>query len=116
MPRFSVEHIPDNDTLFRRLPKVHFDEDGCIAPIEFRDYALSVKWKKYSSIEETRSSAGYNPPENYKVGAFIAGEVRMIPQLKVKHTPRASQAHSEIFGEKDVAVRLKLRNICEIVG
>ena len=60
---------------------------------------MSTDWSKYSSPNETRNRA--NEPQNNGIVALIAGGVRAIPGLSVKHSPdvqRSNQAHTDIFG------------------
>jgi hypothetical protein len=120
MPDFPKEEIPNTCKLYYRLhprfiregewtPGVFFDIDG----------GMSVDWAKYSTPQQTKMRAIYSKGK-HKIGEFIAGEVRQVPQT-VLHQPTSippdppNQAHSEVIGIKTDRVQMKLLEICKIL-
>ena len=118
MSDWHVEEIPDEDRLYRRVHKVHVRSDG-IEPGAFKAYPkgsnrMSVDWEKYSTPEESLARMG-KPLENALVH-LIAGEVRLLSSLAVKHTPKPeNRSHSDVVGENTNRVRMELARICILV-
>ena len=99
--------------------RVHnmYRKNGSVAPGAFRDQGngMSTNWAKYSTPESTQEQAKI--PSDNAVISFVVGEVRLIPSQSVVHTPdieRDNQAHTDVIGEKDTEVRLKLKRIANI--
>jgi len=93
--------------------RVHrtFVRDGKPVPSVFRDRdgGMSTDWSRYSTPDETRNR-GQTPLDNGVI-ALDVWSVREIPQ-RVEHEPLPdNRAHTEVFGEKDTEVRLKLLRI-----
>lgn len=106
---FPAEHIPDADAVFMRAHQMHFS-DGELKPSVFRAQqgSMSVNWSKYASAQETKQQAR-NPAQNAVI-SLLAGLVRKIKDLDVKHTPDPSnRAHSEIFLPSDNAALTEVR-------
>jgi hypothetical protein len=102
---WEVEEIPDSANLFLR---VHVDlvPDGDLHPGIFREHhgAMSVDWDKYSTAEASRARAKH--PERNGIVALVAGGVRTIDDLQVRHEPderRENRAHSNVHGIDDPA-------------
>ncbi len=71
---------------------------------------MSVDWEKYSTPAQSQAIA--KTPAKNAIVSLRAGEVRQIQTLRVEHEPRRdNRAHSEIFGEKDPEVRVKLSRL-----
>lgn len=91
-----IEHIPDDDRLFRRIPPVWYniDEDR-VTSAAFRDPDTSVNWEKYITPEHAvKKYPGY-----YLAG--LKAKVPRVKNLEVKHTPsRFQRSHSSILGKK----------------
>jgi hypothetical protein len=132
---WEKEEIPNQAQLFMRVHKNHFDPDGQIRLIAFRNHGqegnpsiepgMSTDWEKYSTPEECRQRATLSgkSPENYAVIVLPVGEVREIPGQRVEHTPIyepnavppiLNRAHTDVFGEKDEQARLTLMQISRI--
>ena len=110
---WPVEKIPDVDNLFMRIHR-NLIRDGEPMPGAFRDNegGMSTDWSKYATADQTRSG-GRQDAELYGVIKMQVGGVRSIKPLTVAHAPLDSnQAHTDVFGEKDTEVRLKLCRIC----
>ena len=109
--------IPDGDRLYRRVHQKLVNASGGIRAGAFTDHkgTMSTDWSKYSSPEETKHRASGLPAEEFAVVALPVGAVRSLGQL-VEHDPLPeNRAHTNVIGEKDAEVRLKLTRICEIV-
>jgi len=111
---FPIEHIPDDDKLFRRLMPGQCKK-GKISSAAFEDVDLSVDWEKYSTPQEALDRL---PPhfdkQNWKVASLKAGIPRVLGQ-EVKHWPTNNIAHSLILGEKSFQISLALSDASEIV-
>lgn len=110
------EQIPDRDRLFMHIHKT-WRRNGAVSPGAFENHGagMSTDWEKYSTPEQTRERA--RVPEKNAVISLVAGEVREVPGQKVEHTPdveRSNRAHTDVLGEKDEEVRLKLKRIAGI--
>jgi hypothetical protein len=120
-PKFPIEDIPNEDTLYRRIHKAHVDSKNEIMPMAFptEDDGLSVNWSKYTNAEDTKNEVIVfgKLPENYGVVSLIVGLVRAIP-LRVIHDPTQNQAHSLILDipprkPNDLGIRARLQGICK---
>jgi len=120
MSDWPVEEIPDDDSLYRRVHRVHWRRDSKepIEPGAFKNYpkgsdGMSVDWARYSTPQETRARG--KPDENAVV-QLVAGEVRMLQTQQVEHTPiTENRSHSEVIGQKTARVRTQLSRICTVV-
>lgn len=114
----TIEIIPDQDIVFRRVHRNHVDGDNMVMPVAFptEEDGLSVNWSKYSTPENTKNeSVSFGKdPSNYGVISLPVITVREIP-LRVIHSPRPHNlAHSSILDipprkPNDLGIRLKLR-------
>ena len=98
---WGAEEIPDPHRLFMRVHVKGLLEGGKLHPGIFReqDGAISTDWEKYSTAEESRNRA--KQPEKNGVIALIAGRVRRIEGLAVRHSPDVegnNRAHTDILG------------------
>lgn len=99
------EFIPDEDDLYRRVPKDQYDEKmGKVSSGAFmlredkNEKALSVNWSKWTTPEE--SSVCPITGNRYYLGALYA-EVPRHQGLEVIHAPsRKNRAHSLITGQR----------------
>jgi hypothetical protein len=115
------EEIPDKDRLFMRIHRGlvrqllrEDDPPEYIPPGVFRDQggAMSTDWEKYSTAEETRLR-GRTPTANGVISIPV-GPTRSDAGQVVKHTPDLelrNRAHTDVTGEKDPEVRMRLRRI-----
>ena len=104
---WPTENIPSEDKVFKRIPPGHCP-GGVIAPIAFKDPELSVNWNKYATAEQTKNQAAVRP-ERYGVVSLSVGNIREMPSQQVNHRPlNENQAHSQVEGQKDEEIRLKL--------
>lgn len=93
-------------------------KDGSVAPGAFKNHGegMSTDWEEYAKPHQTRGRA--KQPECNAVVRFNVGKVRQVPGQEVEHTPdveRLNRAHTDVCGDKDTEVRVKLRRIAEIV-
>jgi hypothetical protein len=115
LAHWPLEAIPDDALLYMRIHRDHVDaSDGIPIPGAFRNRCdgMSTDWNKYSTPRETRAR-GRVPSDNGVVRLVVA-EVRGVPGQTVKHTPDVAsrnRAHTDVFGEKDPEVRMKLRRL-----
>jgi hypothetical protein len=84
-------------------------------PGAFRDHGhgMSTNWQKYCETPEEARSKAKDPVANGVV-TLIAGDVRQISPLTVEHSPdreRNDRSHTDVVGEKDQEVRLKLLRV-----
>ena len=108
---WPVEEILDSDQVYMRVHK-SLAPSGELKPGAFRDQegGMSTDWSKYATPEETRNRAR-NPADNGVIEMTVA-HVRAIEPLKVTHEPLFdNRSHSEVFGDKDPEVRVKLKRI-----
>ncbi|MBW4618834.1 MAG: hypothetical protein KME17_05685 [Cyanosarcina radialis HA8281-LM2] len=120
---WESEDIPNTDRLFMRVHSQNIDENGKLKPGAFRNLpkdlpgsGMSTDWEKYSTPEETQKRAR-KPSENAVI-QLVCEEVRQVPGQTVTHTPKPefnNQAHTDVYGEKNTEVRLKLMAIYQIV-
>lgn len=94
--------------------RVHKNQivDGEPMPIAFRNHnsGMSTDWNRYATPAETQR--GSQAAQNYGVIVLGVGDVRSIPDQKVVHEPvDENRAHTEVFGDKDAQVRVKLGRI-----
>lgn len=76
---------------------------------------MSTDWDKYSTPEEACLRATDLPTTEFAVVALPVGEVRSLSQL-VDHDPLpANRAHTNVIGEKDEEVRLKLARMAQVL-
>lgn len=107
--KWPIEDIPNADKVFMRVHVNHLDRESII-PGVFRDHNgdMSTDWNKYSTAEETRRR-GRKGPEEYGVISLAVEQVRSVSRLTVVHTPLdQNRAHTDVHGEKDTEVRIKL--------
>ena len=95
-----VEDIPDADRLFLRVNARQLT-GGVLAPAIFREQngSMSTDWEKYSTPQESQSRA--RRPDVTGIVALVAGGVRRIPELRVRHSPdvaHRNRAHTDVFG------------------
>lgn len=105
MEMWAIEEIPDPDSLFYRVSIRWLRKDLKVAPGLFSENkgSISSDWEKYSSPTDTRARQGR--PEQYAVIRMVAGRVREIKELTIKHSPVHNvpgqvdnRAHTDIFG------------------
>ena len=117
---WPTELIPDHDRLYMRVHRNH-QVNGTLSPGAFRDQppggerpGMSTDWSRYSTPESTLRRA--RKPEDNGVVEMLVGHVRAIPNLLVEHTPLPdNRAHTDVFGQKDVEVRVLLQRACRWV-
>lgn len=119
---WASEEIPGQDFLYLRIHEANLYPDGTPNPGAFRNRpdklkdGMSTDWDKYSNPAQTRDRA--HEPYKNKVVKMNVGEVRLIPQQIVKHTPdleNHNRAHTDVFGPKDTEARVLFRRICAFV-
>jgi hypothetical protein len=123
--KWAPEQIGDDESLFRRIPRVYFKSDGSISEKVFMrnagprgtkkepDPEISTDWARYSSPEESRSRA-VRPSEN-GVGSISAGFPRHLGLL-VQHTPdheRRNRAHATIFNNRGLTSKQRCRELTD---
>ena len=115
---FSVEEIPDADSVFMRAHR-NLLRNGAIVPGVFRAQGagMSVDWSKYASPEDTRQRA--RKPLDNAILAMIAGDIRGTAGLPVNHSPEPeNRAHADVIlpenGEDLTEARIKLGRIASI--
>jgi hypothetical protein len=95
---WTIEEIPDTDTLYRWLKKTKFENQFRIPLNAFVDTnGISTDWEKYSTPIETLNRS----PESSKFAVIQAnvGRIREIIQLIVQHSPsRENRSHTNIHG------------------
>jgi hypothetical protein len=105
MELWPVEEIPDEDSLFYRVPVAHLRPDLKTFPGMFRENkgSISTDWERYSTASETRARQGR--PERFAVLRLVAGAIREIDGLTVLHSPTPgidglpdNRAHTDING------------------
>jgi hypothetical protein len=105
MRLWTVEEIPNEDSLFYRVPVSHLRSDRKPVPGNFRENkgSISTDWEKYSTAAETRARQGR--PERFAVMRLSVGGVREINELTVVHSPTQNveslpdnRAHTDIIG------------------
>jgi hypothetical protein len=117
---WQPEFIPDKDMLYFRVHKYWY-RGGTFNTAVFADRegqgGMSVDWSNYCPTPQRCQDGGKTPQDNGVV-SFNCGEVRKIPPpLVVEHKPiynppdERNRAHSEVLGEKDEEVRVKLGRI-----
>ena len=114
---WQPEQIPDGDALFMRVHE-HWRRDGFVSPGVFKNHGggMSTDWERYATPSQTRARA--KDPKKNGVISMIVGNVRELPGQRVEHTPdieHRNRAHTDVFGEKDEEIRVKLRRIASIV-
>ena len=110
------EFIPDEDDLYRRVPKDQYNEKtGKISSGAFmlredkNEKALSFNWSKYSTPEE--SSMCPITANRYYLGALYA-KVPRDEQLEVVHAPsKKNRAHSRITGQRLIESNYEVADI-----
>ena len=113
---FVVEEIPDTANLFRNVPAVQYDvENRRASSAAFNDSQMSVNWDRYAAPDQ------HVKPSTDYVTAINCGVCREAGQV-VQHAPiepdgpfGPNQAHTEIHGKKNNAVKNKLRDSAQIV-
>lgn len=115
------EHIPDDDLLYKWVPRSKLDEDADWRPdaMIFRNkgVGMSTSWSRHCTAEECRE--GLVRHRNLGVVSLPVGEVRADPNAQaVRHTPKTwphlpkqGDAHTDVVGEKDAETQLKLQRI-----
>ena len=111
MAGWIVEDIPDQDSLFYRVPVDWLRRDLKVAPGVFRENkgSMSTDWEKYSLATQTRSRQGR--PERFAVMRLAVGKIREIEELTVSHEPVQgvegqpdNQAHTGVYGLESQSV------------
>ena len=117
---WESEEIPGADLVFMRVHRTWVKPDGTIGRGAFQNRptetdGMSTDWQKYSRPEDTRSRAN-SPAKDNAVIQFVVGEIRLIPDQTVIHTPKdGNRAHTDVFGEKHPEARIKLSRIYKTV-
>lgn len=114
------EDIPDHNRLYMRVHRNN-QVNGALAPGAFRDQppggerpGMSTDWSRYAAPEDTLGRA--RKPEDNGVVEMLVGHVRAIPNLLVEHMPLPdNRAHTDVYGKKDVEVRVLLQRACRWV-
>ena len=111
------ERIPEKHPLFMRVHEL-WRRNGVVSPGAFKNHGdgMSTDWARYATPRQTRARA--REPGKNAVVSLIVGEVSEVPGQRVEHTPdieRRNRSHTDVFGEKDEEVRVKLRRIASIV-
>jgi hypothetical protein len=105
MSDWIIEDIPDQDSLFYRVPIGWLRSDLKVAPGVFKENkgSISTDWEKYSTAVETRSRQGR--PERFAALRMVVSKVKEIEELSVSHEPiqgiggqSDNQAHTSIYG------------------
>lgn len=119
---FPVEFIPPEDILYRRVYRGYIKK-GRVKPNAFRDsdptypgqrVGVSVLWQRYATPEDCKRTG--KEPEDNGVATLLTEKVRSIDELLVEHDPLPeSQGHSQIFGEKDEEVRVRLAREANLI-
>lgn len=113
---WESEPIPDQDCIFMRVHKTwHSNGDVSVGAFQNHNGGMSTNWAEYSTPEYTQEQA--RDPSKNAVISLVVGEVRDIPGQSVEHTPdieRNNRAHTDVYGEKDEEVRIKLKRIANI--
>ncbi|HEX7478903.1 MAG TPA: hypothetical protein VF331_13945 [Polyangiales bacterium] len=102
------EEIPNAHTIFLRVHRSFIGPDGAPTPGAIKDHGggMSTNWAKYCDAQAARQRA--KTPRDNGVLSFNVGTVRSSPQT-VEHTPTADdRSHTDVFGEKTAAIRLRL--------
>jgi hypothetical protein len=114
---WPIEEIPDEDSLYRRIHRVHLrhgDIDAAAFTNTKGDNRMSLDWAKYSTALQARDRA--RDPGANAIAVLEAGRVRGLPGQMVEHAPvEDNRAHSSITGEKTPRVRLELKRLCSLV-
>jgi hypothetical protein len=97
---WPIEVIPNDDRLFLRV-HIALLPSKVLHPGIFREQGegMSTDWEKYSTAEEARRRA--RDPSKNGIVALVAGVVRSIDDLEVRHAPdyaRRNRAHSLVLG------------------
>jgi hypothetical protein len=104
MSKWPVDPIPDDASLFYRVP-VAWRPDLKPAPGVFRENkgSMSTDWEKYSTAEATRARQGR--PERFAVLRLVAGGIRDVRGMRVEHSPIQNRegipdnrAHTDVMG------------------
>ena len=100
----DVEHIPDENKLYRRIHPEQLKPNGEISTAAFSGDETSVDWEKYTTPQQALN--GY---PNYHLASILA----LIPRQKylvVKHDPiQTNLAHSLVIGRKTQSIKRFLR-------
>jgi hypothetical protein len=107
----TAEHIPDEDSLYRRIHPEQLKPDGEISSAAFKGDETSVDWAKYATPKKTLQGFSH-----YHLASILAGIPRQRGQA-VKHNPtEENHAHSLIIGHKTKSIsRFLSRNSILIV-
>lgn len=119
MTGWDAEPIPSGHRVFMRIHATFVDGDE-VSRGAFKNHGvepnagMSTNWEKYCPDPEmTRQQARKNPMANGVV-SFVVGDLRAIEGQRVEHTPdieRDNRCHTDVFGDKDEEVRLKLARL-----
>jgi len=104
---WPIEHIPDADSVFYRVPVGFLRADRKPHPGVFRENkgSMSVDWEKYSTAAECRERPG--KPERFAVLKLPAQGIRAISNLRLDHDPAyfpnakpplINRAHAGVIG------------------
>lgn len=107
----TAEHIPDEDSLYRRIHPEQLKPNGEISSAAFKGDETSVDWEKYTTPKKTLK--GFF---RHHLASILAGIPRQKGQ-EVKHNPtEENQAHSLIIGHKTKSIsRFLSRNSILII-
>ena len=110
---YPVEHIPDEDRLFRRILSEYWKNNN-VEPGAFSlDHdGISCDWEKYSTPQQSVDRGRQNTKRPFAgVVSFICGALR-IESFAVNHTPsKKNRAHSSVSAENDEENRIKLSRL-----
>lgn len=114
---WQAEQVPDENLLFMRVHE-SWRRGESVSPGAFKNHGdgMSTDWERYATPSQTRARA--KDPGKNAVISMIVGNVRQLPRQRVEHTPdieHRNRAHTDVLGEKDEEVRIKLRRIANIV-
>lgn len=108
---FLPEEIPNEDLVFKWIPRSKFDDDGRVDPVVFADKnaGMSANWSRYSTAATSREMSK-NPERVGVVSLSVAG-MRAL-ELAVRHTPKSwNRSHADVLGPKTVEVQMKLARL-----
>jgi hypothetical protein len=95
---WGVEEIPDSSALFYRVHVTRLAEGRLTAGIFFeQEGSMSVEWERYATAVDAHGRS--KVPSKNGIVALIAGDVRSVPGLAVRHAPLPEvRAHSDVLG------------------
>jgi|GEM_PF-2488109 hypothetical protein len=107
----TIEHIDDEDNLYRRIPQYQYNEKADkIFYCAFKDYELSVDWEKCTTPQKTLEG---HP--NFHLASIKAKFPRTKGQV-VEHSPsKRNKAHSLVKGKKTNSIQRFLRDNSKLI-